>query len=102
MLCRKNFLHLARNYIFFFPKISLAMVDKYCRIRASQGERIMLNDFEDVNRILAGMVDDGMVEPIDEPDCDPFDYAEVTGLWEEMYPEPEEMVDENGQVWYVN
>jgi hypothetical protein len=78
------------------------MVDKYCRMRASQGERIMLNDFEDVNRILAEMVDDGMIEPIDDPNCNPFDYAEVTGLWEEMYPEPEEMVDENGQVWYVN
>ena len=62
----------------------------------------MLNDFEDVNRILAEMVDDGMIEPIDDPDRSPFDYAEVTGLWEEMYPEPEEMVDENGQVWYVN
>jgi len=77
------------------------MVDKYCRMRASQGERIMLNDFDDVNKILAEMVDDGMIEPIDDPNCSPFDYAEVTGFWEEMYPEPEEMVDENGQVWYV-
>jgi hypothetical protein len=62
----------------------------------------MLNDFDDVNRILAEMADDGMIEPIDASDCDPFDYAEVTGLWEEMYPEPQEMVDENGQVWYVS
>ena len=45
-------------------------------------------DFEEINAILAEMRDDGMVEPIDEPDCDPFDYAEVTGLWDEMYPEP--------------
>jgi hypothetical protein len=65
-------------------------------MRASQGERIMLNDFEDVNRILAEMVDEGMVEPIDDPNCDPFDYAEVTGLWEEMYPEP---IDADDLVW---
>lgn len=45
-------------------------------------------DFDEINDILAEMRDDGMVEPIDEVDCDPFDYAEVTGLWEEMYPEP--------------
>lgn len=42
-----------------------------------------------------------MVEPIDEPDCSPFDYAEVTGLWNELYPETEKMVDERGQVWYI-
>jgi hypothetical protein len=93
ILCHKN-LFLASFFLFDKP-ISNG------RIRASTGERIMLNDFEDVNRILAEMVDDGMIEPIDDPDCSPFDYAEVTGLWEEMYPEPEEMVDENGQVWYV-
>jgi hypothetical protein len=94
ILCHKN-LFLVSFFLFDKP-ISNG------RIRASTGERIMLNDFEDVNRILAEMVDDGMIEPIDNPDCSPFDYAEVTGLWEEMYPEPEEMVDENGQVWYVN
>jgi hypothetical protein len=42
-----------------------------------------------------------MIEPIDSEDCGPFDYAEVTGLWDEMYPEPEEMVDEDGNFWYV-
>jgi hypothetical protein len=65
-------------------------------------KKIMLHDFDEINAILNGMVDDGMIEPIDEPNCDPFDYAEVTGLWDEMYPEPEEMVDENGTVWYVS
>jgi hypothetical protein len=94
ILCHKN-LFLVSFFLFDKP-ISNG------RIRASTGERIMLNDFEDVNKILAEMVDDGMIEPIDDPDCSPFDYAEVTGLWEEMYPEPEEMVDENGQVWYVS
>lgn len=47
---------------------------------------------DDLNAILNQMADDGilnpMVEPIDENDCDPFDYAEVTGLWDEFYPDP--------------
>lgn len=62
----------------------------------------MLHDFDEINGILSQMADNGMIEPIDEVDCDPFDFAEVTGLWDEMYPEPEEMVDENGEVWYVS
>jgi len=65
-----------------------------------------LEDMNTVNAFLAQLAEDGtiepVVEPIDDPDCNPFDYAEVTGLWDEMYPEPEEMVDENGQVWYVS
>ncbi len=66
----------------------------------------MMNDFEDINAILNAMADDGMIEPMVEPidldDCHPMDYADVTGLFDEMYPEPQEMVDENGQVWYVS
>jgi hypothetical protein len=62
-------------------------------------------DFEEINAILNQMAEEGivepMVEPIDEPDCHPMDYADVTGLFDEMYPEPEMMVDENGEVWYV-
>jgi hypothetical protein len=49
-------------------------------------------DFEDINAILDQMAQEGMVEPmvepIDESDTHPMDYAEVTGLWDEMYPEP--------------
>lgn len=60
----------------------------------------MLNDFEDINRILAEMSDEGMIEPIDENDCHPLDFADVTGLFDEMYPEP--MVDEAGVMWYVH
>lgn len=68
----------------------------------------MLNDFDNVNAILAELADreilEPMVEPIDEPTCHPMDYADVTGLWDEMYPEPEmkTMVDEDGFVWYVS
>jgi len=64
-------------------------------------------DFEEVNAILAELAEQNIVEPmaepIDEPDCHPMDYADVTGLFDEMYPEPEmkTMVDENGFVWYV-
>lgn len=65
----------------------------------------MAYDFDDVNRVLAEMAElnmvEPMVEPIDEVDCHPMDYADVTGLFDEMYPETEKMVDENGVVWYV-
>ena len=55
----------------------------------------MLNDFDDVNAILADLAEQGilepMVEPIDEPTCHPMDWAEVTGLadvlLEDIYPE---------------
>jgi hypothetical protein len=63
-----------------------------------------LEDTDLINSLLNQLADQNIieptVEPIDDPDCSPFDYAEVTGLWEEMYPEPENMVDENGKVWY--
>jgi hypothetical protein len=68
----------------------------------SQGEMEM-NTFEDQEAmdaffatLIAEEVVEPMVEPIDEPDCSPFDYAEVTGLWDEMYPEP---LDINDFVW---
>jgi len=65
-------------------------------------------DFEDINAILNQLADEGIVEPmaepIDESDCHPMDWAEVTGLADELadeiYPEP--MVDDNGVLWYVH
>lgn len=52
---------------------------------------------DDINAILNQLADDGilepMVEPIDEPDCDPIDFADVTGLFDEMWPETEFRVD---------
>ena len=61
----------------------------------------MLNDFDDVNRILAEMSDDGMIEPIDDPNAEInfWDWADVVGVVDEFAPT--EMVDENGKVWYV-
>lgn len=50
-------------------------------------------DFEDVNAILAGMADAGivepMVEPIDDDNCHPLDWASVVGvdIFDEVYPE---------------
>lgn len=55
----------------------------------------MLNDFEDVNRILAEMAEDGTLEPMAEPcdwsDVHPLDWADSVGLFDEvaslLYPE---------------
>jgi hypothetical protein len=71
-------------------------------MKASRGEKAMMNDFEDVNRILAEMTDEGMVEPIDDPTLEVnfWDWADVVGVVEEF--EPQEMVDENGILWYVH
>ena len=48
----------------------------------------MLNDFDAINDILNAMADEGilepMVEPIDEDNVHPLDWAEVTGLIEEI------------------
>jgi hypothetical protein len=56
--------------------------------------------FEEINAILADLAEQEILEPVAEPidaaDCSPFDYAEVTGLWDEMYPEP---LDANDFVW---
>lgn len=66
----------------------------------------MMNDFEDINMILNAMADEGMVEPMIEPIDDPseeinfWDWADVVGIVEEF--EPACMLDENGEVWYVD
>lgn len=52
----------------------------------------MLNDFEDVNRILAELADNGTIEPMVEPIDDPnaevnfWDWADVIGIVEEFVP----------------
>lgn len=70
----------------------------------------MLNDFEVVNQILAELAEQNIVEPVAEPcdcaDAHPLDWAEVTGLmdevFDEMYPHAEMMVDSDGNSWYVS
>lgn len=67
----------------------------------------MMYDFEDINRILAEMADvdiiEPTIEPIDENDCHPLDWASVVGvdIFDEIYPDAEEMVDEDGETWLV-
>lgn len=60
----------------------------------------IFEDTDTINAILADLADKQIVEPIAEPidcaDCDPWDYLEVTQLWDEMYPEP---IDADDLVW---
>jgi len=68
----------------------------------------IFEDTDAINAILAELAANGavepMVEPIDEPNCHPMDWAEVVGLAdelaEEIYPEP--MLDSDGILWYVH
>lgn len=64
----------------------------------------LMSFIDDVNAVLNQLANEGtlepMAEPIDEPNCCPFDYAEATGLFDEIWPEP--MVDENGILWYTH
>jgi len=62
--------------------------------------------FEEINSILDQMAQEGTIEPMVEPIDDPsvevnfWDWADVVGCVEDF--EPETMVDENGEVWYVS
>jgi len=49
----------------------------------------MLHDFDEINLILAGMEDEGIVEPIDDPnfEVDFWDWAEVVGVVDDYVPE---------------
>lgn len=46
-------------------------------------------DFEIVNRMLAELRDEGMVEPIDDPNirADFYDWADVVGILDEIEPD---------------
>lgn len=69
----------------------------------------IFEDTDTINAILAELAEKNIVEPMAEPidasDCHPLDWAEVVGItdevFEEIYPQAE-MVDENGQTWYVS
>lgn len=70
----------------------------------------IFEDTDTINAILADLADREIVEPMAEPidgsDCHPLDWAEVTGLmdevFDEMYPHAEMMVDSDGNPWYVS
>jgi hypothetical protein len=48
-----------------------------------------MKDFEAINDLLNEMVDEGMVEPIDDPslNVDFWDWADVVGVVDEYVPE---------------
>ncbi len=48
-----------------------------------------MNDFEAINDLLNEMVDEGMVEPIDDPSVEVnfWDWADVVGAVDEFVPE---------------
>jgi len=53
----------------------------------------MINSFDDVNRILAELVDQDTIEPIDDPNLEInyWDWAEVIGIVDDLIPAaPEE------------
>lgn len=58
----------------------------------NQREKIMLNDLENINRILDEMAEQGILEPMVEPIDDPsiqtdfYDWAEVVGITDEIEP----------------
>jgi len=62
-------------------------------IATTNGEHKMLNNFDEVNGILADLAEQGIVEPMVEPIDDPnleinyWDWAEVIGVVDNMVPE---------------
>lgn len=70
----------------------------------------IFEDTDAINAFLAQLAEQEIVEPMAEPidasDCHPLDWAEVTGLmdevFDEMYPHAEMMVDSEGNSWYVS
>jgi hypothetical protein len=55
----------------------------------STTEESKMYDFEDVNRILAEINTDNMVEPIDDPSLEInfWDWADIVGVVDEYIPE---------------
>lgn len=46
---------------------------------------------DEINAVLAQFTTEGYIEPIDDPNCHPLDWAEVVGvadeIFDEMYPQ---------------
>lgn len=66
----------------------------------------IFEDTDTINAILADFADKDMVEPMVEPIDDPnnevdfWDWADIIGIVDEF--EPQVMVDDNGERWYVS
>jgi hypothetical protein len=69
------------------------MYNRGMMIATTNGEHKMLNNFDEVNSILAGLAEQGIIEPMVEPIDDPslevnyWDWAEVLGIVDNMVPE---------------
>ena len=65
----------------------------------------IFEDTDAINAFLAQLADqeivEPMVEPIDEDGIHPLEFADVTGLFDEMYSEPVEALDSDGNPWYL-
>lgn len=59
-------------------------------------------DFEEINAILAGMCDEGMVEPIDEKHCHPLDWATVVGVEDDVFGEMYPYADEDREDFHAD
>jgi hypothetical protein len=48
----------------------------------------MLHDFDEINLILDTMVDEGIVEPVDDPsiEVDFWDWADIVGVVDDFVP----------------
>ena len=68
------------------------MYNRGMMIATTNGEHKMLNDFDEVNGILADLAEKGIVEPMIEPIDDPsleinyWDWAEVIGVVDDLIP----------------
>ena len=68
------------------------MYNRGMMITTTNGEHKMLNDFDEVNSILADLAEQGIVEPMVEPIDDPsleinyWDWADVVGIVDELTP----------------
>lgn len=66
----------------------------------------IFEDTDTINAVLNQLADADMVEPMVEPIDDPsievdfWDWADVIGIVDEF--EPQVMVDDNGERWYVS
>lgn len=69
------------------------MYNRGMMIATTNGEHKMLNDFEEVNGILADLAEQGIIEPMIEPIDDPsleinyWDWADVIGIVDNLIPE---------------
>jgi hypothetical protein len=68
------------------------MYNRGMMIVTTNGEHKMLNDFDEVNGVLADLAEQGIVEPMVEPIDDPnleinyWDWADIVGIVDELTP----------------